>query len=37
LDSLLKTLASNDFPDPSGVIHGAMVLQVSIHSNATLL
>jgi NADPH:quinone reductase-like Zn-dependent oxidoreductase/malonyl CoA-acyl carrier protein transacylase/SAM-dependent methyltransferase len=37
LDSLLKTLASNDFPDPSGVIHGAMVLQVSIHSNVTLM
>jgi hypothetical protein len=33
LDASLNTLASNGLPNPSGVIHGAMVLEVSIYSN----
>jgi NADPH:quinone reductase-like Zn-dependent oxidoreductase len=35
VDTLLKTLAANHFPSPSGVIHGAMVLEVSPFSNET--
>jgi NADPH:quinone reductase-like Zn-dependent oxidoreductase len=34
VETLLKILAENDFPSPSGVIHGAMVLEVSTESNA---
>jgi NADPH:quinone reductase-like Zn-dependent oxidoreductase/SAM-dependent methyltransferase len=33
LDAFLQTLVSNGLPNPSGVIHGAMVLEVSSYSN----
>ena len=33
VETLLKILAANSFPAPSGVIHGAMVLEVSPLSN----
>jgi D-arabinose 1-dehydrogenase-like Zn-dependent alcohol dehydrogenase len=37
LDASLNTLASNGLPNPSGVIHVAMVLEVSICSNEMIL